>query len=402
MSLNIDIYLRTAFQELDAFSIPGIGTFRKVHRAAQVDEGGLRVLPPMAEFEYEEDIHASLLLNKYLIDHIQLDIGEAEEIVSEIKDNILESLHENSRFEMAQYGILTQTESGKLQFIPYGLGDDEVAGEYFGLRPVSYTKSKTIPVLATETTEDMKQEPHIEPARSFQAVGWKSATLVLLLGALGFMLIKPQPFYQKRSSLTQGLEVRYIAPENLASSQLPTSETTDAPVINEPTEDPDNQTSSPLESQSIPNQPTQERAINPSVISQPQSSPTARLAEPNPTQQTRGLDQQALDAETYEQPGNISALDTTQSSVADQIARKSRTRHFHLVTGSFESLKSANLYASQLRKRGQSSIILMPAEGSSQPYRVSVFRNASRNQVQAFANKWKSQGNEVGWIYEEK
>lgn len=409
MNLNIDIYLRTAFQELDAFSIQGIGTFKKVHRAAQVDEAGLRVMPPMAEFEFEQEVYPSLFFNKYLIENLQFELHEAERIIQGIQQNILQALRSTGRFEIPEIGLLSMNGMEEIQFRPYGLGDEEVAGEYFGLKPVSYTKSKTIPIFAPEITADMNQEPHVEPARSFKSVGWKSALLVLLLGTLGFMILKPRPFYQHRSSLISGLKMKVNVPDNFASSTLPESanqEDSTPPVVDNTIQAVEEQIVQEEPVNSTSDQETTNSPSNTSIDppSTPLASPTARLAEPE--QRTRGLDAQEMDAETFEGAVNLSLLDTTETQEAaptDANARKlPPIKNYHLVTGSFTSLKSANRYVAQLKKQGQSSIIILPSSGSSQTYRVSVFRSSKRNEVVAFSNKWKKQGKEAGWIYEER
>ncbi|MEM7367119.1 MAG: SPOR domain-containing protein [Bacteroidota bacterium] len=402
MNLNIDIYLRTAFKELDAFSIQGIGTFKKVHRAAQVDEAGLRVMPPMAEFEFEQEVHSSLLFNKYLIENLQFDLHETEGIIQGIQNHLLHALKSTGRFEVPDIGLLSMNESGDIHFLPYGLGDEEVAGEYFGLRPVSYTKSKTIPIFAPEITADMNQEPHVEPARSFKSVGWKSALLVLLLGTLGLMILKPRPFYQHRSSLISGLKIRINTPDNLASATVPPVEAQQeqAAPITDKTE------TLPTENKSTTNLPAEEKTSpsvtesTPTPASSSGGSPTARIAQP--VERTRGLDPQSMDAETFEGAVNLSLLDTTASKTDPKARELPPVNNYHLVTGSFTALKSANRYVAQLKKQGYSSIIILPSSGSSQTYRVSVFRSSKRSEVEAFSNKWKNQGKEAGWIYEER
>ncbi|MEM7658681.1 MAG: SPOR domain-containing protein [Bacteroidota bacterium] len=408
MNFQSEIYLQNAFRELDAFSLPGIGTFRKVRRAAELDETTQRVIPPMVEIELDSEVRPSLLFARYLVDNLQMPVDEAQQIVEEIKDEMILDLKQLGTFEITNFGHLRVDGPGSLRFHPHGQGKNELADEYFGLKPLHFTRSQTQLPVVQDTPLSMKQTPSSLPSRSFGSVVWKSTLLVGLLAALGIFLLKPDPLFKRRSTLAQGVKVRMLPPDNFASGFEQESQ---GELLAEGGEIPAEQESS--SNRSLPGQTDQSdlpTSQPPAVAkptsqpsspagTQPQTNPTARVAGPN---QSEGIPRsQPESTENQAAPNQVQITDTNDAT-NQRTAVLPAVSNYHLIVGSFSSQQAANRMVSELKKDQYDPIILFPPNGSSQNYRVSVYRNAERFQVERFSYKWIQSGHSKGWIFEER
>ncbi len=426
---NIDIYLRTAFRELDAFSIPDVGTFRKIYRSASVSDERDTVHPPVIEIEFEELVHESLLLTRYLKDIIQLPSGESNQIVSAIQQTIISDLAENQRFEITDIGSLKKGDSGEIWFTPEDQKKSLFSTDFFGLKPVVLTGAPASNVLATEAPDNLSPMTKTEKTRKKTlagSIGWKPVLVVALFIALGVILIQNGPFITGPEEFSEETTVSENRPQSNTGIAAGATDTSEMPLA---------------EAESIPDEPvpgtirTEDDSIEgegeaeaPELIAEgtrpglapanlPQaeqpsteaegSAPTAREVEGG----TRG--QEASSRTT-----DISVLDTakkvvkntrktavaTKPQVAAETARKKATTEtkieaYHLIAGSFSSSRTAAAFVREMEAAGNQAIILFPPAGSAQSYRVSIFSARNRQQVDAYNSMLKSSGKKTGWIY---
>ncbi|MEL6676058.1 MAG: SPOR domain-containing protein [Bacteroidota bacterium] len=397
MKPNVDIYLRSAFKELDAFSIPGIGTFTKIHLSAQADPQSGQLHPPSTEIEFSPTVNADLHLDRYFTENLQMEAAEANRIVAQISTTLLKSLAETGRFEIPKIGILRKTQAGQLSFYLYKKGQHQLDADYFGLPVVPFSSQTETHADSRVIHAHMKNGTPASQTQPRSAVGWKSFLLVTLLIALGFLIINNGPFVKQRSSLVQGLKVRFNEPETFAEKYAPSLEKA-AQVENETSPVADNATETTTEvtspsTSSRPSEPTPSPVASlddlqdgsaPQSGSAPQDliaeGATARRADPQT--RTRGL-------------GNTRG----QDDAAGTTQRKAGVT-YHLIVGSFKYAAGASEYVAQLKGEGYNNpVILSPESGSSMTHKVSVFESHSREEVEAYANKLKQLGKKTGWVY---
>lgn len=400
MNINIDIYLRGAFQELSAFSIPDIGTFRKINRGSWIDESGLHLHPPGTDIEFSTEIDPTILLSTYFTDKIKLEEEVAEQISTQIRQVILHELRQKGKFEIAEIGLLKKGDNHILTFEHYENKSNNLSEDYFGLSPINI-KEPTTEIATYRKNTDMKKPDRPESKKILSLTGLKSILLVALLTALCAFIISESPITVHRSSLSQGVKVRFNAPESVedrlaarrpAEKRSDTEEElliTEAEQISaQEVEDAGSTQTEPATSTSreIPEKKSspQEEEVVPAIEDLLAEGP----ATDNPSLgRSRGQDDIPADA------------NARLSRSADE---ETEATQYHLIVGSFKSLNSANKAVSKWKTQGYDAIVLFPAAGSSLTHRVSVYKSFTRSDVESFANKLKAKGKKSTWIFEDK
>ncbi|MEL6697007.1 MAG: SPOR domain-containing protein [Bacteroidota bacterium] len=405
MSLNIDIYLKNAFQELDAFSLPSIGTFRKVHLSAQLDDENQRIHPPKVEVEFSPTVDTQVSLVKYLVQQIHMPEIEAEEIVQDIQTEILDELKKQSRFDLPKIGFLHQDQEGRLFFVSKEEEQNLFAGEYFGLTTLDIPRPKvdSPAVISDENIQHMASTatptPPTTQANRGLRVGLIGIFALLVLGTVGYIYMNYQGKSIKR--LARAIpaqpqdDIRTIAPgeEKLfADNQMPTSEDPASASVPSSTSDED-----------ILEQPTDnavaqadEESFQEREVSTPEATdPVARVASPET--RTRSTSSMGLprgeDKESTE--GNLSALDTNPNARVSGIK-------YHLIAGSFSQYEKATRFVRQLDAQGYPGAQILDPEPGKQNYRVSIYTSKDRTKVSNFKTQQEKLGQKTAWIYEEK
>ncbi len=223
MSLNVDIYLRNAFRELDAFSLPEVGTFRKVHLSAEVDEYHREVYPPRIEIEFSPQVDTQVSLERYLIHQIQMPVSDASRIIVDIGQEIKSSLASEGQFLLTGIGKLVRKPSG-ISFLQ--AGDKWVSGEFFGLQPVKLTFAVSDSQAANAEEEKTPMAgtiPHTAPQQSPRR-NWRVASAVIAAATVGIIafFLRGQ-FALERTSGTA--EWRTFTAQKLEPSTIPAEST---------------------------------------------------------------------------------------------------------------------------------------------------------------------------------
>lgn len=428
---NIDIYLRTAFRELDAFSIPDVGTFRKIYRSASVSDERDTVHPPVIEIEFEELVHESLLLTRYLKDIIQLPTGESNQIVSAIQQTILSALKENQRFEIADIGSLKKRDSGEIWFTPEDQKKSLFSTDFFGLKPVVLAGTPASNVLATEAQDNlspMTKTEHTKKKTLAGSIGWKPVLVVALFIALGAILIQNGPFITGPEKFAEEVPTEG-SPASTSGVSATTADTNEIPLA-----EAGNSGTESIPAESVPGTiRTEDDSIEgeedaPELIAEgtrPGIAPANNPEAEQPGTGEAGVDPTAREVEGatrgQEVPTrttDISVLDTAKKvvkntqktakvakqQVTPETARKKATTEtkietYHLIAGSFSSSRTAATFVKEMEAAGNQAIILFPPAGSAQSYRVSIFSARNRKQVDDYNKMLKSRGKKTGWIY---
>lgn len=421
MNPNIDIYLRSAFKELDAFAIPEVGTFRKIHRAAEVavESGELR--PPVLEIEFDPQVKESLLLMSYLTNNIHMGRTEADQIVSDISQTILQALKTKRKFEIAEIGSLRRNPDGHLSFHPNHQHRNVFANDYFGLQAVPYASPPHPSKMdADENLIDMTEEHIPKAAPSTSASALKTVTMLGLILMLGITVIYTAR--KERSTLATG--VRIPDSEQLGQpgefepvgdpelEETPTLPTEDLMALNEGPSDAEPGTSTESATRGLPaTEGDEARAskqrpapvkVEPAdedlfaALAEDRNATTARSVPPQ-SASPRGTFRGGEQGETS-YTGDLSALDTSRAQQGESRGGKM----YYLIMGSFANEGKAKQHLAKLtQSTNYDPIILYPPEGSSRPYRVSIYRSLDRNKVMELRDRLRGQGNNDVWVFAE-
>ena len=427
MNLSNDIYLRSAFKELDAFAIAGIGTFRKVYHAAREESFLGEFLPPSVTVEFIPKVDEKLLLEGYLIQSIHLDKQTALHMTQDIRKSILTSLATQGTYEISGIGALQRDSNGVIRFASDSIKDGFFSGDYFGFQPL---KLDVMDEKHQPITEAMIQEDHNTPVASLNSgywFGWKSTAIlgiVFLFGIYLFIMDGPVRSTLRRSSLVEGLKVRNLGPEDqfLADNY--------EPLPNVPEED----IQDPFANQPIVSE-------EPTKALPTESAETDRVADPNPTSpknqdkqvveprnpiasaetpsgtngNTRRSDQAPVARETLYNPSNRGVMRGESGNTEEEVflpqsnvsalddenfrQRASQSGIYHVISGSFKLLRDAEKVVGEMRRRGYDAQVLTSAPTT---HRVSVFRSGERKEAESFAAKLKSRGVPKSWIFHDR
>lgn len=409
MGVNIDIYLRNAFKELDAFSLPEIGTFRKVHLSAALDEAKQLVYPPRIEIEFSPQVDTRLGFTRYLTQRIQMPQEEAERIVKDIYRDINKIIAEEGQFVLPEIGTIFRNADGKHDFIPDQKSREAFAGELFGLEPVALSSPPTVheEFLSLDNEETNMTSTVSEQDEKLPKKGTGISALALLLAFLvvgtGAVFLW-QNQYLKRSSLQDRQFLSVVASEGSEADKL-LADNTEGDQFEDGDAQPKTNASSRLtenERQAIEANEDKTAIKNEGKLPEKEDISKGLIAQAEP-QKSRsvedgggfGLPRGEENANNEEEDGKIETLDKTTA----RMAKPQST--FHLIAGSFANESSAKKFQTKLEKQGfkQVEIIAAPKLGK---YRVSVFSSASSEDVKIFRKTLKSERGVEGWILEQK
>ncbi|TAE47211.1 MAG: SPOR domain-containing protein [Bacteroidetes bacterium] len=380
MNLTPEICLKHAFRELEGFSVPGLGTFEKEYQDAFMDEAGKIVHPPNVRLRFTETVKPALRLNQHLIHNLRMSPHAASQLEEAICEEIMSTLDNTGFYELPEIGRLVRPTGGPIRIQANEPEDNALSDPYFGLLPVTMPVN-TLP--NRQTPSYMFQASSADKSRSSASVVWRSALLVLLIGALGVSLVSFGPFNKRRSAVAEGVMLRFAPPE---TGSNPAPYTGDTYASSAPAETPAASAEAPASQSGSPAQPG---------LSADGSN--ARLAAPA-GDNTRGELGASRGTDAYGEVSSLSALDTAavQKTATRQVGAK---MNYHLVAGSFSTLAAANKFKNQMVAEGYSPVVMYP-EKENGIFRISLFRSENRKEVETFAEKLRKLGKNPGWIYE--
>ncbi len=419
MNLSNDIYLRSAFKELDSFAIAGIGTFRKVYHAAREESFLGEFLPPSVSVEFVSKVDEKLLLEDYLMHSIHLDKHTALHMTQDIRKSILTSLATQGTYEISGIGALKRDAQGGIHFISDSIKDGFFSGDYFGFQPLklSVLEEKDQPIAETMIQEE-QQTPSASLAEGYW-FGWKSTAIlgiVFLFGVYLFIMDGPVRSTLRRASLVEGLKVRNLGPEAqfLADNfePLPTvpEETMEDPFADQSNIFPEETSvegSEPVNAEDSEKKKTEITRSNPIASAEKPEATTKQVNPSSPiTSETlynpsnkgvfrgEGANGEASEEEVFIPQSNVSAL--SDDAFRQRIPQSGL---YHVISGSFKLQRDAEQVVSEMLRRGYDAQVLTSAPTT---HRVSVFRSADRKEAESFAAKLKSRGVPKSWIFHDR
>ncbi len=427
MNPNIDIYLRSAFKELDAFAIPQIGTFRKIHRAAHIASQVGELRPPVLEIEFDTEVRDSLLLTAYLTNNIHMGRAEAEQIVADISQTISRALKSRRKFEITEIGLLRRNAEGKVSFSTSQHNRSIFTDDYFGLQPLQYTSpTQAVEIEQRSSLNDFVEEQVQEQVAQTSTSALKTVFMVGLILMLGITIIYTAR--TERATLITGVKLAnrdYISQNH---SPIPISEenrgATDKTSefaereMNETVVDLNNTThTAELKTEDTFSNENDPEHLNASTSvkdnSQKQSqelfaaNQTSRLNtefDELDGSNTRSINTDEGTTRGGQQEGKED-IDIGILSQQDRgLSQAGQKQLFYLIFASFTSAKKAKEHVRKIKAElpAYEAVVLYPPKGSSRPYRVSIYRSADENKVNQVMNRLKKKGYNDIWVFEEK
>jgi hypothetical protein len=366
--------LRNAFQELDAFALPGVGSFEKVYRGAYMDSEGRIVHPPVVELVYLPEVKSAWLLSHHLIHNLHMTPEAASQLTEALRKEISENLEKKGFYEIQELGRIVKKKEGGLQILLNEPERNMLSEEFYGLLPVTAShKNPNTQKHSSMTEAHPIGAPGFDPRSA-----WKPALLVLIIAGLGVALAIYGPFSRRRASLAEGVKLRFEPPALLDVSPAPLN---DLPRL------------------------TEERTAPPAsqreeVPARPQPAPGLIAEGPRMNERDAGVSRSSEGDDPFGPVGELSTLDDAPASTARKPGPTAEVM-YHLVAGSYTSLAAANKFKSQMEAQGYTPAIIPPTPSVSS-YRVAIFSATDRKSVSKFAEELKRNGKNPGWILEEK
>lgn len=190
MKSELRQYLTQAFQHLNRFSVPGIGTFRRERVAARVDNFNKIVHPPGENFLLEPGEHYVSYFTDYFFHSMRMNHGAAEALTREIGQGVRSEVEAQGFYEIAGVGRLSKDRLYGYQLAPVNLDSPAL----FGLSAVPYSSlgaaakaAETLSggekekVIANRLDENTTVVEPIAPHRRRRRV-WPWVAVILLVG----------------------------------------------------------------------------------------------------------------------------------------------------------------------------------------------------------------------------
>jgi len=414
MNPNADIYIQSIFREHGAFSLPGVGTFRKISRPTRLGEEGEWIMPPEVQATFEPGVISEILFSEQLIAQFALAREEAQALEAEVVSRIRQHLKKDQPYSLAGIGLLSLGTEGGIQFAPTDMMEGGLGEAFFGLKPVASPQ----PISPIPPPQESLIHSHMPSSpsapRRARGIGWKTFLIILGLPILGIGLVKFGPVQIMSRQLAiqtpeSGTLPRIDAVEMpLATAETPQPE--EAAPTKEPTLSPAPIQESPLPpaEQPLPKQTETPAEVAPEPI---ESSPTARLA-PNSRTRTRGLESTDAAEESTEKGNltNLTVLDTarqepkarnTESAVKSRLLEEIR-KPYHLIISSFSSQASAREKVTELQNLGYNPVVIQSRKNGETLYRISIFRSSDRKEVETFSARLRARNAPAGWILDRR
>lgn len=391
-SLN-DIYIRNAFKELEAFSVPGIGTFRKVHEAARQEHASMVIYPPSVRIEFSPVVDYNIDITQHLVNNIHLEKEQAHTIVSELKHSIQSALTKDKYYTIGNVGRLYENDKGKLYFEQEQSEKSIFADEYFGFMPVNISNGANYSqkTYSSMTTDFDSTHSKAEKNVLYSTLRHASFVVIFLVfgGLLVYIASKPLQIRHKRASVVAGVVVPDTTQEDRSLAVLDTvsTRTTVTPAT-------------PLAENTITQEktPTKEdpTSLTSSAIADASTSPKKDQKDPiadfSARKSTEEPEEEGVSRGLESPSSDLSVLGTPKTE------KNISGASYHVISGSFSTFAAAEKDKQAYEKMGYKPLIIQNAN----KYRVSIFQHADKSKVDSFVERLKRQGMNNVWVFTQR
>lgn len=377
--------LQLAFAHLDAFSVPGIGTFRRARYSAVLDHQAGTIQPPGERFVLEKGEGLVDRLEDFYFRHMQLSIGKAGELVKSVADFLSQELQKGGTVSVPGIGQIQRSGANGFALVPEA-GLRAHSEKYFGLAPISYTLNTASAITQVEKVDAAKREsalrsvpvePAPKPVRKRRSMrGVVVVFLLLVMAASGAGMIWQDKFqgWLKKVGWVDSTPSDTLLPPD------PNSAVVDLSAVDTTTSDPESIAKVEPKAEPKP-QPKVEPKAKVEPKPQPKVEPIAKV-EPKP------------------QPKVEPKADTEIASLSDfdGIGEHAAPNTYYLVVGARKDAASAKEIANKISQSGIKARVLVPRQAGPH-YKIFAYADRDKSKVIAKMVAWKDKFPEKSWIF---
>jgi|GEM_PF-6269278 len=159
METDSKTILTHAFQSLELFSVPGLGTFRRSYFPAHIDRATQVISPPGERFILEKGEGYTDRLEAFITKTFAVG-DKAKDKIQELRSWVIKELKQGKPLEIAGIGKLQLNPNKEVDFTAEA-GQD-ASGSFFGLQPVAFSIGQP----KAETPAKQEEEPAKEESTS--------------------------------------------------------------------------------------------------------------------------------------------------------------------------------------------------------------------------------------------
>jgi hypothetical protein len=376
--------LQLAFAHLDAFSVPGIGTFRRARYSAVLDHQAGTIQPPGERFVLEKGEGMVDRLEDFYFRHMHLSIGKAGELVKSVADYLVQELQKGGTVGVPGIGQIQRSGASGFVLVPEA-GLRAHSEKFFGLAPIAYTLNSSSAVTQVEKVDAAKREsalrsapvePAPKPVRKRRSMrGVVVVLLLLVMAASGAGIVWQDEFqgWLKQVGWVGNTATDTLLPPDPKTAvvdlnQMDTSDAAPEPIAQVEPKD---------EAQTAPiTEPATEPKVVPQPKVEPKPAPVQVMAEPNP------------------------APDTEVASLAefDGVGEHAEPNTYYLVVGARKDATSAKEIANKISLSGIKARVLVPRQAGPH-YKIFAYADRDKSKVIAKMVAWKDKFPEKSWIF---
>lgn len=223
--MDIGLYIADLLSEQDEVSVPGLGTFMKKRVAGSYDKISNSFRPPSYQVTFNNAVSGFYPLREYICSQKNLSVSSAEYFIKKFSAGLLELLNTSNFAEIKPLGIFHK----KNEVLLFEASDTfELAGNFYGLKPIAELKKKLGPAEAEikkEVKEEIEENEDLEEtSRSRFLPVLLTGILALIIGAVALYYLNPG-FNSFVQNLKQGV---FSAKEQNIPEYVPLIDTSEA------------------------------------------------------------------------------------------------------------------------------------------------------------------------------
>ena len=360
-----------------------LGCFLRKEQPARWDPEQGIIYPPTVALDFVRGFASQPDFVQYLVEKEGCSLQAARELAYKLQKQVVQALADSGKFHFPGLGSLSQTASGEFSFHTDEQALQTLDIQSFGLKKVKAARKSTASALpVSQKNHEMNTLSKEKPAKD-RLFGWKFFLVVVLMGALSGLVLQYGPWDLSSVWSSQQESPVAIQPP---LPQRPIPGRTGEPVT------PNNGAAS--QGSEAASNKRQGTAKAPSANDTPDTSLFADAGT------TRGAAPRASEDMPGSPVGDMGVFRGGESQANARILPD--IQNYHLIAASFNQVSRAEEFVLQLKSEGYDAVILIAAEGSGEPHRVSIYRDSNRQKVAAYAEKLKQTGRLAGWVYAER
>jgi hypothetical protein len=390
--------LQLAFAHLEAFSVPGVGTFRRARYSAVIDHQSGTIQPPGERFILEKGESLVDRLTDFYFRHFHLSIGKAGELVQSVAAFLQLELQQGGAVAVPGIGKIQRSGASGFVLVPES-GLHAHSDNFFGLATLPYTLNTSSGVTQVEKADAARRESalrsvQVEPApkpvrRSGTRLRGVVVTLLLLVMAVSGAGIIWQDEFQGWLK-----QAGWVGGTQTGDTLLPPGPES---AVVDLTQLDTHDTEQPIAAAHKEGQLAEQAKHPKSEIASPAVAPTSKPAPPSASIKSKPA-RPAPEVKAQPQPAALPSLGSADLADFDGIGEYAKSGTFYLVVGARKDAAGAQETARKITQNGIKARILVPRQPGPH-YKVFVHADRTKSKVIEKMVAWKDKFPEKSWIF---